>query len=176
MFSASLDSTRCEAVAQRCPLLVTLQPGGLKRVTVEICMERQWNIWVSCVSRAPSSCRDTVEEFLTPTEQKVALVCGDFNINLSPVPVWMQLRLFSRLQPLHPSTGRRPVLSEAIMFLPYFTVAAAARTGCQLGAGRNRSSPRTRGRCQCSAGCADEPRGLNSHKSRGLLDVCRPGR
>lgn len=86
MFSASLDSTRCEAVAQRCPLLVTLQPGGLKRVTVEICMERQWNIWVSCVSRAPSSCRDTVEEFLTPTEQKVALVCGDFNINLLSSP------------------------------------------------------------------------------------------
>lgn len=25
-----LSLTRCEAVAQRCPLLVTLQPGGLK--------------------------------------------------------------------------------------------------------------------------------------------------
>lgn len=49
-------------------------------------MERQWNIWVSCVSRAPSSCRDTVEEFLTPTKQKVALVCGDFNINLLSSP------------------------------------------------------------------------------------------
>lgn len=61
--------------------------GGLcDCVTVEICMSRQLNIWVGCVSRAPSSdivpVRDPVEEFLTPTQQKVALVCGDFNINL----------------------------------------------------------------------------------------------
>lgn len=67
-----------------------------------------------------SQLRDTVEEFLTPTEQKVALVCGDFNINLLRSP---------RLQPLDLSTGRRPVLSEPIMFLPYFTVAAAAAVG-----------------------------------------------
>lgn len=54
----------------------------------------------------------------------------------SRVPVGKQLRLLSRLQPLDPSSGRRPVLLEASMFLPYFTVAAvaAARTGCQLGA------------------------------------------
>lgn len=60
--------------------------GLCECITVEIFMEGQKNILVSCVYRAPTSnivtFRDTIEELLIKTEQKVTFFCGDFNINL----------------------------------------------------------------------------------------------
>lgn len=35
MFSVCLDPTRCETVAQHCPLLVTLRPAALSRLGIE---------------------------------------------------------------------------------------------------------------------------------------------
>lgn len=55
-------------------------------VTIEICMEKNKNIIVSCVYRSPGSNIDTfkewMEETFTKTSQKVMFICGDFNIDL----------------------------------------------------------------------------------------------
>ena len=55
-------------------------------VTVEIFMEKKKNIIVSCVYRAPDYSVETFKNFMegmfARTEQKVAYICGDFNIDL----------------------------------------------------------------------------------------------
>lgn len=54
-------------------------------ITVEICMEKQKNVIVSCVYRAPDSSieafKDSMEVLFAKT-QKVTFICGDFNIDL----------------------------------------------------------------------------------------------
>ena len=55
-------------------------------VTVEIDMEKKKNIIVSCVYREPKSSvdvfKDYMEEMFAKTEQKVAYICGDYNLDL----------------------------------------------------------------------------------------------
>ena len=55
-------------------------------VTVEIDMGKKKNIIVSCVYREPKSSIDIfknlMEEMFTKTEQKVAYICGDYNVDL----------------------------------------------------------------------------------------------
>ena len=56
-------------------------------ITVEIEMEKQRNIVISCVYRAPGSNMDTFKETLEEimdrlNERKTYIVCGDFNIDL----------------------------------------------------------------------------------------------
>lgn len=60
--------------------------GVCECITIEIIMDKQKNIIVSCVYRAPSSnvdtFRETMEDLFAKSEQKVIFICGDFNINL----------------------------------------------------------------------------------------------
>lgn len=55
-------------------------------VTIEIDMEKNKNIIVSCVYRNPSSSIDTFQKFMeetfAKTDQKIAYICGDYNIDL----------------------------------------------------------------------------------------------
>lgn len=66
---------------------VTKIIGGVcECITIEIIMEKQKNIIVSCICRAPSSnidtFRETVENLFAKSEQKVLFFCGEFDINL----------------------------------------------------------------------------------------------
>lgn len=55
-------------------------------ISIEIDMEKRKNIIVSCVYRAPNSSiehlKNAMESLFSNTEQKIAFICGDFNIDL----------------------------------------------------------------------------------------------
>lgn len=55
-------------------------------ITIEIDMNRNRNIMISCIYRAPSyditTFKEWIEKVYVKTEQKVMFICGDFNIDL----------------------------------------------------------------------------------------------
>ena len=60
-------------------------------VTVQIDMEKRRNVLVPCVYKTPGSkveaFNDSLEELLSKVkEQKIFIVCGDFNIDLLSSP------------------------------------------------------------------------------------------
>lgn len=55
-------------------------------ISVEICMEKQKNLIVSCVSRTTGSSMEifnnSLESMFATTNQKLMFTCGDFNVDM----------------------------------------------------------------------------------------------
>ena len=58
----------------------------LECITIEICKEKNKNVIISCIYRAPGSSielfKDWIEASFSMMSQKVTFICGDFNIDL----------------------------------------------------------------------------------------------
>lgn len=66
--------------------LTTVVDNVLESLTTEICTEKNSNIIMSWIYRAPGSStepfRDRMEEIYSKISRKVLFICGDFNIDL----------------------------------------------------------------------------------------------
>ena len=66
--------------------MTTVMDNILECITVEICREKQKNVIVSCIYRAPDSSievfNDWIEEMFSKMSHKTVFICGDFNIDL----------------------------------------------------------------------------------------------
>ena len=66
--------------------MTTVIDNLLECITIEICEEKNKNVIISCIYRAPGSSteafKDWIGEMFSKTNQKVVFICGDFNIDL----------------------------------------------------------------------------------------------
>ena len=89
-------------------------------VTVEISMEKKKNILVSCVYRAPDYSVELFKNFMegmfARTEQKVAYICGDFNIDLLNPNNNIQIDEFSAAMY---SMGLYPTITKPTRITPH---------------------------------------------------------